>query len=288
MVLSMTGFARRERLVESGALVWELRSVNHRYLDVGFRLPEEFRRLEPRFRGMVAAALGRGKVDCSLQFQRSARGAGDLRVNEALARRVVASARAVGAFMDAAGAVSPMEVLRWPGVVEDTPPALEPLHAAAAELLELAVGDIGESRRQEGARIADMLESRLRALGGLVAEVRAVLPEAHARMRAKVLERVSQLGLETPNDRLEQELVLLAQRLDVDEELDRLESHLTAMRDALGQSKPIGRRLDFLLQELNREANTLAAKSQDIATTRASVEMKVLIEQLREQVQNVE
>ena len=288
MILSMTGFARRERLVETGALVWELRSVNHRFLDVGFRLPEEFRRLEPRFRATVTAVLGRGKIDCSLQFQRAARGGGDLRVNEALARRITASAQAVGAFMDAPRAMSPMEILRWPGVIEDLPPVLEPLHAAAVELLELAVGDIGAARRQEGTRIADMLESRLRALGGLVAEVRVVLPEAHARMREKVLERVRQLGLETANERLEQELVLLAQRLDVDEELDRLESHLTAMRDVLGQSKPAGRRLDFLLQELNREANTLAAKSQDITTTRAAVEMKVLIEQIREQVQNVE
>ncbi len=288
MILSMTGFARRERPGATDSLTWELRSVNHRFLDLGFRLPEEFRRLEPRFRRAVSSVLRRGKVDCFLQYQRAACGATALRINEGLATHVAESARAIAALMDAPRPVSPMEILRWPGVVEEPRPDLDPLHEAAVDLLENALEELSAARRQEGTRIGVLLETRLTALGELVGEVRARLPEAHARIRERILERVRQLGIETINDRLEQELVLLAQRLDVAEELERFESHVCAMRETLAGLEPAGRRLDFLLQELNREANTLASKSQDVATTRAAVDMKVLIEQLREQVQNVE
>ncbi|MGH8495660.1 MAG: YicC/YloC family endoribonuclease [Gammaproteobacteria bacterium] len=288
MIQSMTGFARRERPVASDTLAWELRSINHRFLDLSFRLPEEFRRFEPRFRRTVMAALRRGKVDCSLQLQRAPRGPAGLQINEALAARIIESARVVGGLMTAPGAVNPIDILRWPGVVEEPRTNFDPLQAAATELLEGALEELGAARREEGTRIHAMLESRLSALDGLLREVRARLPEAHARIREKTLDRVRQLGIDTANDRLEQELVLLAQRLDVAEELDRFESHLTAMRYTLAGAEPAGRRLDFLLQELNREANTLASKSQDVDTTRAAVDMKVLIEQLREQVQNVE
>ncbi|CAN5178669.1 YicC family protein [soil metagenome] len=288
MILSMTGFARREWAGSSEYLTWELRSVNHRFLDLSFRLPEDFRRLEPRFRRLAASVLRRGKVDCSLQLKRTAGDAGELVINEDLAARVVEGGRTVAALMDAVRPMSPLEILRWPGVVEERTPDLDPLHAAAVDLLESALDELGAARRQEGARLSAMLDARLAALDELVSRVRSRLPEASTRIRSKIVERVRQLGIDPSNERLEQELVLLAQRLDVDEELDRVDSHLRAMREALEIREPAGRRLDFLLQELNREANTLASKPQDIEITQAAVEMKVLIEQLREQVQNVE
>ena len=292
MIRSMTGFARREHAGASGTLAWELRTVNHRYLEVGLRLPEDFRALETDFRATIGAAVRRGKLDASLYWRPTAQGASTLEINAAVLDQLVASAGAVATHVaPRLGAVAPVNVvdlLRWPGVLKEPERDVTPLHAAAHATLTEALDALTESRASEGERIAAMLESRCRQIEEQVAFVAGRLPEVRARIRARLEERLAQFTLEPNRERLEQELALALTRMDVDEELDRLTSHVAEARKALKGSEPAGRRLDFLMQEFNREANTLSSKSQDPETTRAAVDMKVLIEQMREQVQNVE
>jgi uncharacterized protein (TIGR00255 family) len=289
MIRSMTGFARRERQGPWGTLACELRSVNHRYLELSLRLPDDLRALESDARQVLSAKLRRGKVDAGLYLRGTPAGAGALEIDQALVRQLIAAAAEVNsACGGATTALDPLDVLRWPGVIRDRERDVAPLAATAAELLRETAAELNESRAREGARIREMLVQRCEALRECVATVRARLPEVAARIRARVLERVAQLGTTVDAERLEQEIALLAYRMDVEEELDRLGSHVTETLQVLDSSEPAGRRLDFLMQEFNREANTLSSKSQDTVTTRAAVDMKVLIEQMREQVQNVE
>jgi uncharacterized protein (TIGR00255 family) len=289
MIRSMTGFARRERQGPWGTLTCELRSVNHRYLELSLRLPDDLRGLENDARQLLSAALRRGKVDAGLYLRGAPAGAAAIEVNQALVEQVVASAAAVRTVAgSAAGTVNPLDVLRWPGVIRDSERDITPIVAAAVVLLRETAADLNDARAREGARIRDMLVQRCDALRESVTAVRARLPEVAARIRARVLERVAQLGTAVDAERLEQEIALLAYKMDVEEELDRLGSHITETLQVLDSKEPSGRRLDFLMQEFNREANTLSSKSQDTETTRAAVDMKVLIEQMREQVQNVE
>jgi uncharacterized protein (TIGR00255 family) len=287
MIASMTGFARREVREAWGLLAWELRSVNHRYLEVGMRLPEEFRALETEFREAMAASLSRGKVDAALRFEPAA-GGGPLRVDAALAAQVIQAARELGALAGDERPPTAMELLRWPGVVTGAAPDHEPLHAAARALLKDTLRDLVDARRREGQRIAAAIGERASAIGALVAAVRERLPEVQRALREKYLARLAELKVEADPARLEQELAFVAQRLDVAEELDRLDSHLKELADTLSRKEPVGRRLDFMMQEFNRESNTLGSKAQDTAMTRAAVDMKVLIEQMREQIQNIE
>jgi uncharacterized protein (TIGR00255 family) len=287
MIRSMTGFARSERQFPWGLLAWELKTVNHRFLEIGCRLPEEFRVGEAEFRRAVAAAVRRGKVECGLHF-RPAQIAGALEVDSELLSRLTQRAVEIAAHAGAAARIDAMELLRWPGVIRDGSLDYAPMIAAAHALLEDALGELASFRDSEGARLRDALEQRCAGLLEFAARVTERLPEVRARMRAKLLERIAQLVSEVDHQRLEQELAILAQRLDVDEEIDRLRGHVTEVRKTFGGQEAAGRRLDFLMQELNREANTLSSKSQDIETTRAAVDMKVLIEQMREQVQNIE
>jgi uncharacterized protein (TIGR00255 family) len=287
MIRSMTGFARRERQFPWGMLAWELKTVNHRYLEVGCRLPEEFRVAEADFRQAISAAVRRGKVECSLHFRPSVTAAAlelDAEVLAALTER----AQQVAARAGAAARIAVLDLLRWPGVVRDQTRDIAPLLAAAHALLAAALTDLTRFRDSEGGRLREALEQRCAGLTELAARVSQRLPEVRARMRAKLLDRIAQLTSDVDHERLEQELAILAQRLDVDEEIDRLRGHVTEVCKAFESQEPAGRRLDFLMQELNREANTLSSKSQDIETTRAAVDMKVLIEQMREQVQNIE
>ncbi len=283
----MTGFARRERQFPWGSLAWELKTVNHRFMEVSCRLPEEFRAAEADFRQIVAGAVRRGKVDCSLHF-RPAVATSSLEVDAELLSALTLRAQQVAAQAGMAARIDVMDLLRWPGVVRDGTRDAAPLIAAAHELLNDALGELTRFRDSEGGRLRDVLELRCAGLTELAAKVETRLPEVRSRMRAKLLERVAALVSEVDQDRLEQELATLAQRQDVDEEIDRLRGHVTEIRKTFGGHEPAGRRLDFLMQELNREANTLSSKSQDIETTRAAVDMKVLIEQMREQVQNIE
>jgi uncharacterized protein (TIGR00255 family) len=283
----MTGFARRERQFPWGVLAWELKTVNHRFLEIGCRLPEELRGAEVEFRQVISAAVRRGKVESSLHF-RPAVTSSALEVDAELLASLTQRAQQVALQSGAAARIEVMDLLRWPGVVRDTSRDAAPMIAAAQALLGDAIGDLSRFRDSEGGRLREVLDQRCSGLLDLAARVAERLPEVRARTRAKLLERIAQLVTEIDHGRLEQELATLAQRQDVDEELDRLRGHVTEIRSTFDIPEPSGRRLDFLMQELNREANTLSSKSQDIETTRAGVDMKVLIEQMREQVQNIE
>jgi uncharacterized protein (TIGR00255 family) len=288
MIRSMTGFARREQSGPHGSLTWELRTVNHRYLEIACRLPEEFRAAESDFRQKIAGGVRRGKVDATLNF-RAATGAGcELEIDRTLLGQLVSRARDAASLAGTPAHLDPLDLLRWPGVVREASRDMSPVVAAAHATLAIALEDLAVARSSEGERIGAMLMQRCAALLSLVEAVQARLPDVRTRIRTRLLERLAQLQAQPDMDRLEQELVILAQKMDVDEELDRLRSHVTEIRKAIGGEEPAGRRLDFLMQELNREANTLSSKSQDAETTRIAVDMKVIIEQMREQVQNVE
>ncbi len=289
MIRSMTGFARRERQGPWGTLTCEIRTVNHRYLEVSLRLPDDLRGLENDARQLLGASLRRGKVDAGLYMRSTAAVATTIELNASLVEQLLKNAHDVSRMLGGSPApMNAMDVLRWPGVVREAERDIGPVSGEALGLLKETVDQLNEARAREGARIREMLQTRCHALVEGVALVRARLPEVSARIRAKVGERVAQLGTQVDPERLEQELVLLAYKMDVEEELDRLGSHVTETLRVLDSTEPAGRRLDFLMQELNREANTLSSKSQDVETTRAAVDMKVLIEQMREQVQNVE
>ena len=287
MIRSMTGFARRERQFPWGLLAWELKTVNHRFLEMGCRLPEEFRVAEAEFRQTISASVRRGKVECSLHF-RPAIVAGAIEVDAELLGSLTLRAQEIAAQAGMAARIDVLELLRWPGVIRDGSRDHTPMIAAAHALLADALTELKRFRDSEGGRLRDALEQRCAGLVEFAARVTDRLPEVRARMRTKLLDRIAQLVSDVDQERLEQELAILAQRLDVDEEIDRLRGHVTEVRKTFEGPEAAGRRLDFLMQELNREANTLSSKSQDIETTRAAVDMKVLIEQMREQVQNIE
>jgi len=283
----MTGFARRERQFPWGLLSWEMKTVNHRFLEIGCRLPEDFRSAEADFRQTIAGAVKRGKVDVALHFH-PATAASSLEVDANLLGNLTQRAQQIAAAAGSAARIEVLDLLRWPGVMRDDTRDTAVLIAAAQALLGEALAELTRFRNSEGGRLRDALEQRCAGLLDFAAMVAERLPEVRARMRSKLLDRIAQLATEVNQERLEQELAILAQRQDVDEELDRLRGHVTEVRKAFTVQEPAGRRLDFLMQELNREANTLSSKSQDIETTRAAVDMKVLIEQMREQVQNIE
>jgi uncharacterized protein (TIGR00255 family) len=284
----MTAFARREATGDWGALIWELRAVNHRYLEVQLRLPEELRGLETALRERIQGRLSRGKVDCALRHQAGAGAAGAVDVDDAVARSVIEAIEHIEKAMNNPARLSAMEILRWPGVVREQRPDLEPLGEAATELLSAALDDLVQTRAREGERLAQTIEQRCAAVLDCVAQVRERRPQLMSGLRDKLRARIDALGVDAEPGRIEQELAIVAQRLDVDEELDRLQTHVAEVREAMQRDEPVGRRLDFLMQELNREANTLGSKSNDAETTQIAVELKVLIEQMREQVQNIE
>jgi uncharacterized protein (TIGR00255 family) len=288
MIASMTGFARRESSGPWGTLVCEVRSVNHRFLEVGFRLPDELRAAESDFRARLTRQLRRGKVDCTLSYRRAQGVEGALQVDAGALARLLAAVNVVNHSLREPGSVNALDVLRWPGVVREEGPGGEELLTAAQGLFGQTLDELVAMRAREGARLRELLEQRCAALETLVAGVRTRIPEVHARMRARLAERISELAGGADRERLEQELAILLQRLDVDEELERLSGHISEVRRVIAGQEPAGRRLDFLMQELNREANTLSSKSQDLETTRNAVDMKVVIEQMREQVQNAE
>jgi uncharacterized protein (TIGR00255 family) len=288
MIASMTGFARREISGSWGALVCEVRSVNHRFLESGFRLPDELRAAEGELRQRLAREVKRGKVDCSFTYRRVKGGEAALEIDAAALERVLASVRHIARTIPENHTVNVLDVLRWPGVLRDESDDRDELLKVAHTLFGGTLEDLVAARAREGERLRELLEQRCNGLEALVAHVRTRLPEVHARVRTRLNDRLAELKANVDQERLEQELAILLQRLDVDEELDRLTGHIVEIRRVINGSEPAGRRLDFLMQELNREANTLSSKSQDLDTTRSAVDMKVFIEQMREQVQNVE
>jgi uncharacterized protein (TIGR00255 family) len=292
MAHSMTAFARADTETAWGSLAWEIRTVNHRYLEPGFRLPEELRTLEPAVREAVAKRLARGKFDATLKFQPRTAGATDLRPDSSAVLSLLGAARNVAEQATATRAtVEPLrviDVLRWPGVLGAAQLDSAALGQAALALFDRALDDLVANRAREGAALAKIIAERLDQMAVVAREVREVLPVVIAAFRERLVARLAELRAELDPARIEQEIVIFAGRTDVAEELDRLDAHIAETRRTLAQTGGIGRRLDFLMQEFNREANTLGSKSADLRVTNASVELKVLIEQMREQVQNIE
>ncbi len=288
MISSMTGFARVDTEVDAGTLSWEIRSVNHRYLETSFRLPEGFRPIEPELRALVGEKLKRGKLDASLYLKTGDTQETQLELNEALVSEIVRHGNRVGELIGNDGNINPLSLLRWPGVLEPKAVDTESLLQPAANLLAQALDNLAQSRISEGEKINAMLEDRLQQILDIVDTVTARLPEVLENTRTRMKERADAIEQKIDADRLEQELLILAQKQDVAEELDRLKAHVAEIRSILQSEEAVGRRLDFMMQELNREANTLGSKSADALTSKCAVDLKVLIEQMREQVQNVE
>ena len=289
MPRSMTGFARREAKLPWGTLVWEIRSVNHRYLEPSFRLPEDFREIEPHLRDAMRKALQRGKVEASLNVHWEQEGENELGLNLTKVAQLTKAAQQINGLLgDVAAPVNALEILRWPGVIQKQELDRDAMHQAALELFDSALEGLIEHRSREGAELEQLILSRLDSVSTQVVKVRARMPEILAAQREKLQAKLAALQVELDPERLEQEIVLLAQKADVDEELDRLDTHVIEVKRSLKQTDSLGRRLDFLMQELNREANTLSSKSIVSDTTQAAVELKVLIEQMREQIQNIE
>ena len=286
MIRSMTAFASGERITEWGTLGCELRAVNHRFLELGVRLPDELRVLEPALRERVSARVGRGKLDLTMRL-RPPEGGDALQLNS----RVVGQLSELALDLQArfpAMRIEFTELLQFPGMLQAGAANPEALQTEALDLLEQVLADFLAAREREGSNLAGVIRERVDAIAQRAAEVRALMPVIRAGQRTKLQARLADLAQPADQGRLEQELVLWLQKLDVDEELDRLDSHIIEIKRALGQKEPVGRRLDFLLQEFNREANTLGSKSVDTRTSQAAVELKVLIDQVREQIQNIE
>ena len=288
MIYSMTAFARESSTTEQGVLTVELRSVNHRYLDCSFKLPDALRPLEPKLREQATKALARGKLDCLIRLQSHPARSGEWQVDNAQLERLLAAASAIEQHMEQSRPLSALEILQFPGICSTQEQSDELLLKEAGELFAHSLDNLKRSREREGAKLAQMVLDRLQQLEAEVSTTRKVLPDILQQQRERVITRINDLDMEPDQGRLEQELVYMAQKADVDEELDRLEAHITEIRRALEQGGPCGRRLDFLMQELNREANTLSSKSVSSTTTQSAVELKVLIEQMREQIQNIE
>ncbi|KAB7780036.1 YicC/YloC family endoribonuclease [Xanthomonas sp. LMG 12460] len=286
MIRSMTAYAGAERITPWGTLGCELRSVNHRFLEVGVRLPEELRALEPQLRERVAARISRGKLDLMLRL-RAPEAAQTLAVNEALVEQLGVLAQRLGMRFPQMQ-VQFVDLLQLPGVLQGQTADPAALQAQALELLDEVLAEFVAAREREGGKLAAAIVERVDAVERIAGEVRTLIPAIRDGQRAKLAARLADLPHPVDPGRAEQELVLWLQKLDVDEELDRLGSHIKELRRVLRQPEPAGRRLDFLLQEFNREANTLGSKSVDSRTSNAAVELKVLIDQIREQVQNLE
>lgn len=288
MISSMTAFARNEYRGDLGEISWEIRSVNHRYLEVFLRLPEELRVLETPVRERVTARLGRGKLDLVLKFKPGEMAEAGLRVDRRMVEQLIKADMEVASMLNVDSYLKPVELLRWPGVLQEEEQDFTPVKQQALELLDGTLESLVESRQREGTRLAEMVLQRCRAMQEQVQKVRVLMPEVLQGVKVRIQERLNEVMESLDETRLEQEMALLAQRLDVDEEMDRLEAHLEEVERVLQSDEPVGRRLDFLMQELNREANTLSSKSNSVDMTRQAVEMKVLIEQMREQIQNIE
>ena len=287
MIHSMTAFARAEQAGEHGTLSWEIRSVNHRYLEPHLRLPEAFRDLEGSVREALRKGLSRGKVECTLRFSEDSSGR-SMQVDSQRASQLIAAAESVAALIKQPAPLNPLEVLGWPGVLVGDASDPQALSSAALALFHETLGELRKGRQREGEELARLIDERLDAITLETATLREQVPQMLALQRQKLLDRCAEMRAELDPQRLEQEMVLLAQKSDVAEELDRLATHVAEVRRVLKSGGAAGRRLDFLMQELNREANTLGSKAFDPRSTQATVNLKVLIEQMREQVQNIE
>jgi uncharacterized protein (TIGR00255 family) len=288
MTLSMTAFSRQQQEQEWGSLTWEIRSVNHRYLETSVRLPESLRALENGVREAVRTRLTRGKVECALRFQSEAKVSSDLHLNTKLIQQLAQANIEIEQITGTSVSLNNMELLRWPGVIEEQDFDKTSIEKQALSLFSAALDDLVAMREREGAELQGFIQQRIDSVREIVVSIRNKMPEILAKQNQNILDRLADLQAELEPTRLEQEVSLLTQKADVEEELDRLGSHLKEVERVLSAKGQKGRRLDFLMQELNREANTLSSKSIVVETTLNAVELKVLIEQMREQIQNVE
>jgi len=288
MIQSMTAFARTQSQGEWGSAVCELRSINHRYLELSVRMPDALQALEAQMRERIRHHIRRGKIECTIRFQPGDVTGPAITINHHLAEELCKATDVIAKMLTHAAPINPMDVLRWPQILQMAEVDVETIQEEIITLLDKGLQDLVAARMREGEELKQLFLPRLDGMKAELAKVRHRLPEIHHQQRARLVARFNDAKIELDSNRFEQEVVLFAQKMDVTEELERLGAHISEVRRILKHGGVAGRRLDFLMQELNREANTLGAKSVDVDTTRASVELKVLIEQIREQVQNVE
>ncbi len=288
MIKSMTSYGRMEHSGDWGEASCEIRTVNHRYLEMSLRLPEELRFLEQKIRELISSKLKRGKIDCNIRFAQSDISNGALPVNEELLAKIIETAEKTSSQLNTATPLNPLELLRWPGVLDKDVPDPEQISIPILDLIGQTLNTVIETRQREGEKIQSMVLERCSTTKEIVANVRELMPNILDSLREKLSQRALELTNEFNTERLEQELLLLSQKMDVAEEMDRLDAHIDEVIRVLDQKEPVGRRLDFLMQEMNRESNTLGSKSAHLDTSNASVDLKVLIEQMREQIQNIE
>ena len=288
MLHSMTAYGHAKTDIETGECVCEIRSVNHRYLDVSIRMDDSLRSIEALIRERIAAKLSRGKVEIALKYNHTALAGATLAVNDDLLHELITLCNDKSAQCSQYASIDMVRLMHWPGVVSQSQPMDQQSIDRILSVFDDALEDLVATRVREGEQIRCALAERGRQLQSIVAALRELRPKVVSRQREKLVSKLQQLSAEADPGRLEQEMVFTAQRLDIDEELDRLDAHLQEMSKVFKRREAVGKRLDFLMQEFNREANTVASKANDAATTAESVNMKVLIEQMREQVQNVE
>lgn len=288
MVMSMTAFARSKSSGDWGSAVWEVRSVNHRYLDLFYRLPEGFREVEMTLREIAQKTLSRGKVECQLQFSPGTKTVPQHNINETAMAQFLGAQKAVEAHLDVVTPPTISEVLKWPGILSVQEADLSEAHEAVVAGFQEALNSLKQHREREGTALTGFLKEQVQSIQEKLPIVKAAIPDIVQEERNKWLERFKSLELEHDSSRLEQEMLVYCQKIDINEEIERLETHIKEVEQVLGGTGPIGRRLDFLMQEMNREANTIASKSSATKTTHAAVDIKVLVEQMREQIQNIE
>lgn len=288
MTQSMTAFARAQTELDETSLCWEIRSVNHRYLDVSFRLPEAWRYLENDLRGLIRGNVFRGKLECQLKVSDKLLSTQDIGVNEGLLDSLLEMTNKLAAKKHLQNDMTLSSLLNWPGVVQSSPPDVEKFGKDVLQLFENALEQLRVARKTEGDALENSVKNRLEHLQAEVIKAKAIVTARTSETRDRLLTRLSAIQLEVENSRVEQEIAIILTRMDVSEELDRLDTHNREVMKVLASKEATGRRLDFLMQELNREANTLSSKSDSVDLTQSAVEMKVLIEQMREQIQNIE
>lgn len=287
MIQSMTAFSRKTLQGDFGVITWEIRAVNHRYLELNCRIPESMREVELLCREKAQKALVRGKVECKLRFESNAKINNEIEVDESYAKQVIQAGEKIMALSDNLQPMQTLKVLQWPGVIHVTEQDMSSIHKQVLALLDETLEDFKAMRTREGESLAQTIEQRLQGIEAEIENVKKVFPEVLGNQRQKLVDCFNDAKVELDPARLEQEMVMLAQKIDVTEEVDRLQTHIKEARRILQNPEPAGRRLDFLMQEFNREANTLGSKSTHTDCTKAAIELKVLIEQMREQVQNI-
>ena len=288
MTHSMTAFARQESSTESYVLAWEMRSVNHRYLEINIRVPDSLRSIENSIRGAIRSNFTRGKIECHLRYQITENSSSSIKIDTQLVSNLLSATEQIKILSEETSPLGMSEILKWPGVIIDNDSDSLALESDAISLFKKTMEDLQTSRAREGKELGSFIQARSHSVLEIIAKTRELMPQILTRERNQLLEKISKLKIDVDSSRLEAEIVLLTQKADIEEELDRLHTHITEVQRVLTLKESKGRRLDFLMQELNREANTLSSKSIVIETTRSAVDLKVLIEQMREQIQNVE